>query len=569
MSSDGRPNVIVILTDDQGYGDLGCHGHPALKTPNFDRLHDESLRMIDFHVTPMCAPTRGEIMSGVHCLKNGAMATSLGRHLLKPQLPTMAELFADDGYATGIFGKWHLGDMYPYRPMDRGFEEAIYHHGFGLTGVDAYWCNDYLNPYYRHNGEVKRAEGYCTDFWFNSAMRWMGEQQERDRPFLCYIPTNVPHFPMWVDDVYKEQFAAYGDDPSGFFGMIVELDENLGRLARFLAERGLRDDTILVYMSDNGHAGKALDVYNAGMRGGKCSRYDGGHRVPCFVRWPNGGLKGPGEIDTPTRGTDILPTLLDLCGVEPQRETAFDGSSFAPLLRGESSEELADRISVVQYFQNSIGKDDAAVLWNQWRLVFGKELYDIHADPGQERDVSAEHPQVVAKLKDYYDRWWAEVEPGIHDFSPVTVGSEHEDPVTVTSCEWQDVRCDGVGGVRQGTDKGEGRGGPWNVEVARPGEYEIELRRWPAESELKLREPAPKFDAAYGELSEGVALPIAAAVLEHAGEQEELTVSDGDAAARFTLTLPAGRTQVHGWFRDETGKDLAGAYYGYFRWKSG
>ncbi len=312
-----QPNVIIVLTDDQGYGDMSCHGHPVLHTPNMDRLHDESVRLTDFHVCPMCAPTRGEIMSGVHCVPNGAMATSLGRHLLKPELPTMADLFGAAGYATGIFGKWHLGDSYPFRPMDRGFQEAVYHHGFGLTGADSYWNNDYLNPYYRHNGVLEQAEGYCTDFWFDRAMAWMAGRREEGRPFLCYIPTNVPHFPMWVDDVYKEEFAAYGEDPAGFFGMIVELDQNLERLERFLVEKGLRRDTILLFMTDNGHAGGALDVYNAGMRGGKCSRYDGGHRVPFFMRWPGGGLAHERDLDTPARATDVLPTLLDLCGIAP------------------------------------------------------------------------------------------------------------------------------------------------------------------------------------------------------------------------------------------------------------
>ncbi len=376
-----RPNVLIILTDDQGYGDMSCHGHPVLRTPNIDRLHDESVRLTDFHVAPMCAPTRGEIMSGVHCLRNGAMATSLARHLLKPELPTMADLLAADGYATGIFGKWHLGDSYPYRPMDRGFQEAIYHHGFGLAGADAYWENDYLNPHYRHNGVLEHAEGYCTDFWFDSAMAWMAEQHEQGRPFLCYIPTNVPHFPMWVDDVYKEEFAAYGGTPSGFFGMIVELDENLARLEKFLRENDLRDNTILIFMTDNGHAGGALDVYNAHMRGGKCSRYDGGHRVPCFIRWPGGDMLPPGDLSTPTQATDILPMLLELCGIDAPEGAAFDGESLAPLLRGEPH-ELDDRMFVVQYFQNSIGKDDASVIWKQWRLVFGNELYDIHRDRG-------------------------------------------------------------------------------------------------------------------------------------------------------------------------------------------
>lgn len=566
MSTTERPNVIIVLTDDQGYGDMSCHGHPVLSTPNIDRLHDESIRLTDFHVAPMCAPTRGELLSGVHCLRNGAMATSLGRHLLKPQLPTLADAFSAGGYATGIFGKWHLGDSYPYRPMDRGFDEAIYHLGFGLTGADAYWQNDYLYPYYRHNGELKRAEGYCTDFWFDSAMTWIREQAEADRPFFCYIPTNVPHFPMWVDDVYKEQFAAYGPDPSGFFGMIVELDENLARLDAFLSRQKLRDDTILLFMTDNGHAGGALDVYNAGMRGGKCSRYDGGHRVPCFIRRPSGDLGAARDIDVPTQAMDIFPTLLSLCDIAPPEGARFDGDDLSPLLRpgdaGEAS-ELRDRMLVVQYYQNSIGKWDASVIWGSWRLVFETELYDLTSDPGQEVDVSAKHPDVLSKMQEFYNRFWARVEPGINVFSPLTVGSPHENPVMLTSCEWEDVRCDGIGSVREA--KGGPVGGPWNVEVDRDGTYLLEFRRWPRESNLALDAPAPQFDAAYGSIEEGYALPIAAAVLQVGDSEYTAEAPSGTAAVQFRLDLPAGGTKIHAWFRDRNGKDLCGAYYGYFQ----
>jgi len=390
-----KPNVIMLLTDDQGYGDLECHGHPSLKTPNFNKLHSESIRMTDFHVVPMCAPTRGSLMTGQDCIRNGAMATSLGRHLPDPELIMMPQVFKDSGYKTGIFGKWHLGSSYPYLPHNRGFDEAIYHLGFGLTGADDKWNNDYFDPWYHHKDDIRQASGYCTDFWFDSAMEWIAECQGEDMPFFCYLPTNVPHFPMWVDDVYKEEYAAYGPKPSGFFGMIVELDENLERLEKFLVERGLRDDTIFIYMTDNGHAGGALDIYNAGMRGGKCSRYDGGHRVPCFIRWPNGQLKAPCDIDIPTQGQDILPTLIDLCDLsKPDNTQSFDGQSFAPLLRGEIQSELEDRMFVVQYFQNHIEKNDASVVWKNWRLVWGTELFDIKADPGQENDVADQYPEI-------------------------------------------------------------------------------------------------------------------------------------------------------------------------------
>jgi arylsulfatase A-like enzyme len=556
-----RPNVLVILTDDQGYGDFSCHGHPLVRTPNIDRLHDESVRLTDFHVAPMCTPTRSQLMTGVDCLRNGAMATSLGRHLPRLDLPMMPRFFADGGYRTGIFGKWHLGSSEPYLPHNRGFQEAIYHLGFGLTGADDRWNNDYFDPWYRHNGQLKQAEGYCTDFWFDQAMRWMGECQDAGEPFFCYLPTNVPHFPMWVEDVYKERFATCGDNPAGFFGMIEELDGNMAQLDAFLRDKGLRDNTILIFMTDNGHAGGALDVYNAGMRGGKCSRYEGGHRVPCFVRWPEGNLQSAGDVNVPTQVQDILPTLIDLCQLPTDESMAFDGTSIAPLLRGEPS-DLADRRFVVQYFQNSIEAWDAAVVWRHWRLVFGKELYDLRTDPGQEHDVASENPKIVDALRAHYEPWWEGVEPVIHNFSPLHLGCRLDEPAMLTSCEWENVRCDGQGSVRGG--KGGPVGGPWNVQVEAEGRYAVELRRWPREAELALAAAAPEFQAKAGVEAAGVALPVAGAAVRVGQEQVQTSEAASDAReVTFTVPLRKGRTHLHGWFRDAGGHDVCGAYYAY------
>jgi arylsulfatase len=501
-------------------------------------------------------------MTGVDCLRNGAMATSLGRHLPRLDLPLMPEFFAGAGYRTGLFGKWHLGSSIPYLPNSRGFQEAVYHLGFGLTGADDRWNNDYFDPWYRHNGELRRGHGYCTDFWFEQAMNWMKTCRAAGDPFFCYLPTNVPHFPMWVEDCYKEHFAACGEKPSGFFGMIEELDENIARLEAFLTRQGLRENTILVWMTDNGHAGGALDVYNAGMRGGKCSRYDGGHRVPCFIRWPDGGLRPAGDVATPTQVQDILPTLIDLCGLPDPDEAPFDGTSLAGLLRGETG-PLEDRRFVVQYFQNDIGPWDASVVWRHWRLVYGKELYDIRADRGQEHDVAADHPDVVDTLRAHYEGWWQGVEPLIHRFNPLHLGTA-QNPVMLTSCEWENVRCDGQGSVRAAS--GGPVGGPWNVQVVRPGRYEVTLARWPEESGLALAEAAPEFQARAGTTEAGVALPIAGAALKTPdGTVLTGTVPGTDTSVSFTLPLEAGRSQLHGWLRDAGGNDVCGAYYAYVR----
>ena len=313
-----RPNVILVLTDDQGYGDLACHGNPVLKTPNLDRLYAESIRFTDFHSAPMCTPTRGQLMTGVDCLRNRAMNVSSGRTPLGREFPTMADVFAANGYRTGQFGKWHLGDNYPYRPQDRGFAQSIWYPSSHIPSAADYWNNDYFDDVYQHNGKRESFKGYCTDVFFAEGMKWMRSCAERKEPFFCYLATNAPHGPLFVPDRYREPYRQRPRAVASFFGMIANIDENVGNLDAFLRETGLRDTTLLIFMTDNGGTA-GVNVYNAGMRGRKIDLYDGGHRVPCFVRWPAGNLGSPRDIGELTQCQDILPTLIDLCGLTEGR----------------------------------------------------------------------------------------------------------------------------------------------------------------------------------------------------------------------------------------------------------
>src|SRR5262245_22774168 len=194
-----RPNVIIIVSDDQGYGDFSAHGNPVLKTPNLDKLRSEGVRFSDFHVAPMCTPTRGQLMTGQDALRNGATSVSAGRSFVRRGTPTMAEIFAAGGYRTAMFGKWHLGDSYPNLPHQRGFQEAVYHLGWGITSMADPWQNDYFDGRFFHNGELKQYQGYCTDVWFDLGLAWLKERQaKKDGPFFLYLPTNAPHGPHWV-----------------------------------------------------------------------------------------------------------------------------------------------------------------------------------------------------------------------------------------------------------------------------------------------------------------------------------------------------------------------------------
>ena len=550
-----RPNVIIVLTDDQGYGDLGCHGNPVLKTPNMDRLHAESIRFTDFHSAPMCTPTRGQLMSGQDALRNKATSVTAGRAVLRRDLPTMADVFKSSGYRTALFGKWHLGDAYPYRPMDRGFEVAKYHLGWGLSSAPEF-DNDYFNGRYRDQGVVKQFKGYCADFWFDEAMSWMRNQKE---PFFCYLPTNTPHAPAWVADKYSAPYKQPGV-PAAFFGMIANLDENLGRLEEFLQKSGLRENTIVVFMTDNGGTAGAK-FYNAGMRAAKTQIYDGGHRVPCFVRWPAGQLRPAGDVVTPAQMQDWLPTLIDLCSLKKPAKAKFDGASLRPALWGG---ELVDRMMVVQYGQ--IPKMwDSNVIWGRWRLVKGTELYDFRADAGETTDLAAKEPAVVARMRAHYERWWAGVSPGLPEPCPLSIGAPQENPVTLTSSDWWEIYADNFGHVS--TAAGGPTGGEWHVFVERSGEYEILLSRWPLEQKLALtagREPK-KMTA--GILQAGKALPIAGAKLKIAGREQSVKTAVADQVASFRVSLVGGtKTQLHGWFQDAKGADLCGVFYASVKW---
>ena len=209
-------------------------GNPVVRTPHVDTLHRESVRFTQFHSAPMCTPTRSQLMSGMDCLRNGAMATSCGRSQLREGIPTIADAFSGGGYQTGIFGKWHLGYSYPFRPMDRGFREAVYFNGFGLTGAGDFWDNDYFDTRYYRNGRPQRGRGYCTDIWFDQAMQWMDGCRSRREPFFCYLPLNAPHFPEWVAENYRRPYEGKG--PAEYFGMVANIDDNVGRLEAFLTE---------------------------------------------------------------------------------------------------------------------------------------------------------------------------------------------------------------------------------------------------------------------------------------------------------------------------------------------
>lgn len=537
-----RPNVLIVMTDDQGYGDFSAHGNPVLKTPHLDKLRSESVRFTDFHVAPMCTPTRGQLMTGVDAIRNGATSVTAGRAFVRRQVPMMPEIFATAGYRTGLFGKWHLGDNYPHRPNDRGFQDAMYHLGWGITAAPEF-SNSLFDGRYFHNGTLQKLSGHMTDFWFDQAIAWMQARQARHEPFLCYLPTNAPHAPHDVAEKYSRPF---GDHPAArFFGMIAQIDENMGKLDAFLKSSGLSENTIVVFMTDNGGTA-GVKTFNAGMRAGKTTYYDGGHRVPCWVRWPAGAIGKPRDIAYPSQNQDVLPTLLELCGITKPDNAKFDGDSLAPLLRGKA---LGDRLLVVQYGQQ-INKFECCVIWNQFRLVKGVELYDIKSDPAQEHNVATEHPSVISRMREYYEHWWSGVEPQVSEFVTTSLGSEKQPVVELTSSDWENIYADNSNHIRQGV--GGPQGGHWNVLVERAGDYEVTVRRWPHATKLAL---GAALDA------KSKAFPIAAAKLTIGEQALSATTNPREQAVTFTIKLQPGTFKLQSWFQNAAGEDQCGAYF--------
>ncbi len=552
-----KPNVLIVLTDDQGYGDLSVNGNPVIHTPHMDRLHRESVRFTDFHVTPMCTPTRGELMTGVDALRNGAMNVSSGRTNLRRDFPTMPEIFGAHGYHTGIFGKWHLGDNYPYRPRDRGFEESIWYPSSHIPSEAGYFNNDYFDDVYRHNGVDRKFSGYTTDVFFREAQSWMKRQAERGMPFFCYLPLAAAHSPLFVPDRYREPYRSQKPAVASFYGMIANIDENLGRLDDFLRENGLFENTILVFMTDNGTA-TGDTVFNAGMRGKKIALYEGGHRVPFFVRWPAGRLRAAGDVDGLTQVQDVLPTLLELCGVPAPAGAKFDGTSLAAVLR-DASATLPERKLVIQFSRMNDAAPkpgDAAVMWRRWRLVSNRELYDVATDPGQARNVIEQFPEVVATLREHYTHWWDAVAPRVNEISPIHLGSAHENPTRLSPCDWVDVFFDQQTQVRRAK-----KNGAWSLLVEQAGDYEISLRRWPVEADAPITAAMPAYQGRDGKYLPGEAFPVARAELRIGRETRGQAVSASDKVVTFKVALPRGPIELQTWFRDAQGSEIAGAYY--------
>ena len=554
-----QPNVILIMTDDQGYGDIASHGHPYLSTPAMDRLREMSVRLENFHVDPTCSPSRSALMTGRYSGRVGVWHTVMGRNMLREDETTIAEVFRHAGYRTAVFGKWHLGDSWPYGAKFRGFDDAIVHYAGGVGQTPDFWGNDYFEDHYNDNGDWRRFQGYCTDVWFSEALRFIRESKER--PFFLYLPTNAahqtrPHVPERYRALYDD--VDVPDRLRIFWGMITNIDDNLGLMIDRLEKWGLMENTILIFMGDNGTtmgAGQWPEEhrpdwpvrFNAGMRGSKGSHYDGGHRLFCYIYYPPAGISGGRDINKLTAHIDLMPTLLELCNISSPGGVVFDGISLLPLLTG-SEANWPDRTLFVQNQRvlDPVKWKDTSVMTDRWRLVNNSELYDIIDDPGQHDNIIEHHPDVAERLRREYNSWWDEISLRFNETTPLYIGSKHQNPVQLNAHDWMTPDIRQLPWNQPHILERPESNGPWRVRVAREGRYAFILRERPESAGFPLTANEARL---------------------RIGDSFDMKkqVDEGATGIRFETLLEAGDTEIKTWLNDEGGSSR-GAYFMEVQW---
>ena len=499
-ATDDRPNVLLILTDDQGYGDLGCHGNEKIRTPHLDRLAGESVEFTQFLVCPNCSPTRASILTGRYNYRTGVTEVTRGRHLMHADELTIAEVLGNAGYRTGIFGKWHLGDNFPMRPTDQGFQVALVHKGGGIGQAAGPPGNTYFDPILEHNNESKKFRGYCDDIFTDAAIKFI--ESNSPRPFFACLATNLPHLPLQVPDVRAEPYRKMGlhELNARVYGMITNIDANVGRLLAKLKQLDLETSTLVIFLSDNGPRTRRTkndmypDRYVSGLRGTKTSVYENGIRVPFFIRWP-GTLPAGEKVGIMAGHIDVLPTLLEVCKIAKPEKVKLDGHSLIPVIHGESVHWSQRNL----YFQWHSGPVPFpyvhfAVRSQNYKLVQPQdnphailahpsrdelkrmlatlELYDIQNDPSELNNIAERHPGIVDRMLASYEHWFSDVtsDRDFHHPQRIILGSRFQNPVTLSRFEWRGPRAD--------TQLGswDSQLGHWEVEVAQAGRYQITLR---------------------------------------------------------------------------------------------
>lgn len=491
------PNVILIMTDDQGYGDFGATGNKLIRTPHIDAMAERSAMMTTFYVSPVCSPTRASLMTGRYNFRTRCINTWLGNSMVDPEEVTIAEVLSEAGYATGIFGKWHLGDAYPMRAIDQGFDEALVHRGGGLAQPADHPDNNrrYTDAILYRNGKPEQTKGYCTDVYFDNAMDFVSRKSDSQQPFFTYIATNAPHSPfhdvpetlrreyedvpledLFTRRVFRKRIPREKDTLGRIAAMITNVDDNIGRLFAFLEEENLIDNTLVIFLTDNG---PNTARYNGPFRGKKTDVYEGGVRTPLWLHWPSKFKPGM-KRDTLTAHIDLMPTILDVCDVPLPEAVNLDGRSFLPILE-DAKAPWPERTITLQWHRGTQPQRYHQFMTrdNRWKLVHSSdftlhrfegapdfELYDLKKDPIETKNLASRKPEIVARLKASYDAWFDDVSSTRPDnFAPplIQAGTPYENPTVLTRQDW----------ISKGWDPNVN--GHWNVDFRNTSKYDVLL----------------------------------------------------------------------------------------------
>lgn len=574
------PNVILIITDDMGYGDIARHGNPLIKTPNLDVLYEQSVRFTNFHTDPTCSPTRAALLTGKYSHRVGVWHTFMGGNYLRKNEETMAEVFKNSGYCTAIFGKWHLGGNYPYRPIDRGFDEWLGQGDMGTGTTEDYFYNDRVNDVYLHNGERTKCDGFGPDVIFEYANQFI-KFNGRKQPFFVYLSTYAPHHPNTIPEKsWADKYESKTSIKNAFYYATIErLDRNIGMLRKCLKKNNLEDNTILLFMSDNG-ANIGADYFNSGMRGVKGQPYEGGHRVPFFFYWPKGRIMHGSEVNDLTAHIDILPTLIDICELN-NSENSYDGRSFKKQLF-QPDVKLPPRTLFVEAQRTiePVKWHNTAAMTNRWRLINNKELYDIILDPGQTHDIYDQYSEVVAQIQKDFDIYWQNVTPNDRERPVTVIGSPFQKEIFLTSADWYVSDAPWNHAL---TACGPYTTGSWKVLAYKKGKYNVEVRRWPIEADAPITgkpEFKKQMDAwgpngakthlIYNETvvcpkTEFTCLPVKYIELKIGDFKQTKPVHARDKYVNFIVDLKKQLLNIEANMLDNNRNLIAGAYYVYIK----
>lgn len=489
-------NVILIMTDDQGGWDYGFMGNKFLETPHLDAMAARGARLSRFYVSPVCTPTRANLMTGRYNYRTRAIDTYIGRAMMEPEETTIAEVLAPAGYKTGIFGKWHLGDSYPMRPQDQGFQEVLVHRGGGIgqPSDPPEGAGKYTDPVLFHNGEQKQMKGYCTDIYFNHALNFLEQNEAQDKPTFMYIATNAPHGPfhdvpedlrqkynaMDLTDAYgfdmnkRRKNAKQFDRTSRVFSMIENIDQNIGKLFQRLKQIGAYENTLVLFLNDNGPNGPRFVGAHRGMKGGV---NEGGIRSVLLAHWP-AELKAGTTNDRIAAHYDVFPTILAATGVDKPEALKLDGKNVLPLLKNQE-QDWPERTLFLQWHRGDepTPRTNAAVVTQDYKMTFSKEnqpgkLFQLANDPGEQNDLAGTKAKLAQQLTRQYNDWFADVSATRPDnYAPprIHVGNSKEPTTVLTRQEWRYAGPKGKGWTRDAR-------GNWLVTMEQAGSYDIKVQ---------------------------------------------------------------------------------------------